>query len=481
MHCISFRWRVAALTACLSGVFAVGASGAYDAVVVKGPALNGTSSDSVARILSDRYGWSVGVLRLGALGRYDFSGVKLLYFPGGKYLDIHLPPNGKANIRHAVSQGMGWIGSCAGSLIAAEYTQSGGAIGLFPGLQRYGSIEGNRTFSFDVKHPIVANSRAAERITPELEMHVNEGPSDYILNKLAESGVKKWVVARHKEGKRRPAVVAVLFGKGRVLITTAHPERPQYMPPEIAKAPQVIEMAAEWCAGMSDPTGNKPPTVQMEAPASGTPRQTLYFSAVGSKDPEGYPLGFIWDFGHDTPQAMTPLAWHSYIKPGVYTVTLTVTDGRRHTIKQQTVRIAGDVEDSPPSVTFLKPFRGNHLSGKVKIVVKAFDRDEGGADGDGIREVKVGLLRDGEAMLEKELKAAPYVWQADLSEVPDGEYELKAMAVSSGKGSTESTATIGVTIDNVNQLAQPFTGMGRRRPRSRPGRASRADPPADAP
>jgi len=452
MQCTSGKLRIGALVVGLLGALAVEASGAYDAVVVKGRALNGTSSASVARILSDRYDWKVGVLNLADMGKFDFSGVKLLYFPGAQFLEIRLPDNGRENIRHAVARGMGWIGTCGGSLVAAGRTTGGQNIGLFPGLQKFSGITGNRTFLFDVKHPVVANSRAAERITPELEMHMGGGPSDYILNKLAESGLKKWVVARHKEGKRAPAVVAVLFGKGRVLLITAHPERPEYFPPDIAKAPQVIEMAAEWCAGISDPPGNKPPIVKMSGPASGKPRKTLYFSAVGSEDPEGYPLGYIWDFGYDTPQAMTPLGPHRFPTPGIYTVTLTVTDGKRHTIKQHTVRIEGDVADSAPTVTFLEPFRGNHLSGKVAITVKAFDRDKGGTDGDGIEEVKVELLQKGKVIVARALESAPYTWDVGLGDLPDGQYELKATAVSTTGRADRSSKTIPVVVANKKPL-----------------------------
>jgi hypothetical protein len=62
MQYMSVRARMAGLVMGLLG--AVEAGGAYDAIVVKGPALNPTSSDSVARILADRYDWKVGVLNL---------------------------------------------------------------------------------------------------------------------------------------------------------------------------------------------------------------------------------------------------------------------------------------------------------------------------------------------------------------------------------------------------------------------------------
>jgi hypothetical protein len=350
---------------------------------------------------------------------------------------------------------MGWIGTCGGSLVAAGHTRGGETIGLFPGLQEFGGATGNRTFVFDVKHPIIANSRAADRITAELEMHVRGGPSDYILNRYSALGAKNWVIARHKEGKRRPGVVAVLFGEGRVFLTTAHPERPKYLPADIAKAPQVIEIAAEWCAGLSDPPDNKPPTVILEAPTRGRTAQRLRFAGSDSDDPEGYPLGFIWDFGDGAPRSFTPSARHAFTSPGEYTVTLTVTDGESRTVRYANITIDGPGGDGPPIVRFLSPFRGNHLSGHVEISVRASDPDKGPASGDGVKKVELGLLRDGQAVLTKTLSRAPYTWKPDLTHLPDGPRQLKARALSTVEaGGTETTTSIPVTVANKEKLVQ---------------------------
>jgi len=474
-HRMLDHWIAAAIIGLLAAG-SVEASEAYDAIVVKGSALNYTSSDSVARTVSDKFGWKVGIVQLADLGRFDFSGVKVMYFPGASYLKIRLPQNAKENIRHAVSRGMGWIGTCGGSLVASEHTPQGQTIGLFPGMQTFGGIRGNRTFAFDMKHPIVANSSAAERITPELEMHVNGGPSNYTLNKYCELGMKNWVVARHTEGKRRPAVIAVLFGKGRVFLTTAHPERPAYMPAEIAKAPQVIEMAAEWCSGLSDPPAKKHPTARMKKfPDSGKPGHTLDFSAVGSQDPDKYPLGFIWDFGDGSPQLYSPTARYAFAEPGKYTVTLTVTDGKRHAALQRQVRIEGNAADRPPIVEFLTPFNGNCLQGKTAIAIRAFDPDSGGADGDGIDKVKLELLRDGKAVMSRTLSAAPYRWQAELEDLLDGKYELRATVSGKMGQPARSSKTMPVVVANKETLAKPFDSTAsltrpRRRPASRRAR-----------
>ncbi len=69
------------------------------------------------------------------------------------------------------------------------------------------------------------------------------------------------------------------------------------------------------------------------------PGEGLVFSAVGSDDPEGFPIGFTWDFGDGSPPAYTPRATHSFAAKGTYTVTLTVTDGKDETLRTRTVKI----------------------------------------------------------------------------------------------------------------------------------------------
>jgi microbial collagenase len=86
-------------------------------------------------------------------------------------------------------------------------------------------------------------------------------------------------------------------------------------------------MAAEWCLGRSDPSNNQVPVIQANTPTSGKINQQLSFSAEGSNDPEGYPIGFIWDFGDGSDPSYSPVETHAYPSEGTYTVTLTVTDG----------------------------------------------------------------------------------------------------------------------------------------------------------
>lgn len=82
------------------------------------------------------------------------------------------------------------------------------------------------------------------------------------------------------------------------------------------------------------PVGNAPIAIAVtpnQAPtaAFGTSVDGLAatFDASAASDPDGTVAGYAWDFGDgQTATGSQPIATHSYAQPGIYTVTLTVTD-----------------------------------------------------------------------------------------------------------------------------------------------------------
>jgi PKD repeat protein len=75
--------------------------------------------------------------------------------------------------------------------------------------------------------------------------------------------------------------------------------------------------------------------------AAGT---TLAFSGAGSEDPEGMPLEYSWKFGDDDTLLLTQDASHQFITPGIWDVTLTVTDNYGETA---TKKVTIDVNHPP--------------------------------------------------------------------------------------------------------------------------------------
>ncbi len=80
---------------------------------------------------------------------------------------------------------------------------------------------------------------------------------------------------------------------------------------------------------------------------SGEPPLTVQFSSGASKDPDGSIASVAWDFGDGTTSS-DPNPTHTYTEPGVYEVTLTVTDDHGLTAQDTSVRI--EVKAPEPTV-----------------------------------------------------------------------------------------------------------------------------------
>ncbi|MGB5644342.1 MAG: PKD domain-containing protein [Gammaproteobacteria bacterium] len=72
---------------------------------------------------------------------------------------------------------------------------------------------------------------------------------------------------------------------------------------------------------------NLPPVANINGPYYGSVDLRVYFKANGSSDPDGTVVQYDWDFGDGTTAPNTgPIPSHTYLAPGNYTITLTVTD-----------------------------------------------------------------------------------------------------------------------------------------------------------
>ena len=76
-----------------------------------------------------------------------------------------------------------------------------------------------------------------------------------------------------------------------------------------------------------EPTGiNELPVANANGPYSGGISDAFSFSSVGSHDPDGRIVDFRWRFGDRSGYAYSPTPIHFYSEPGIFTVTLMVTD-----------------------------------------------------------------------------------------------------------------------------------------------------------
>ena len=307
-------------------------------VVLTGSPLNPDSYKTVKKILETQLNCYVMEISLETdeIATADLNNVKFLYWAGGPYFKFNPTSAAAENIRRAVARGMGYFGTCGGSLIATETTPSSreNQLGLFPGHHPFGSGRGMRTYKMDLSHPVLKNSSLADQFTDYEDIHYNGGGSDFLPT---VPGLKNWIVASDTI-RKTPALTATIYGRGRVFLSVAHPER-SFIPGTW----KFVQLAAEWCLGRSDPADNQLPVIENNMPASGRINQQLIFSAVGSDDPEGYPIGFIWDFGDGTDLSYRPVETHSYTIEGTYNITLTVTDGKVAATITRKVIVKGDL------------------------------------------------------------------------------------------------------------------------------------------
>jgi uncharacterized repeat protein (TIGR01451 family) len=96
---------------------------------------------------------------------------------------------------------------------------------------------------------------------------------------------------------------------------------------------------------------NEPPVVDPGGPYTGIAGQPVQFDASGTTDPDGDTIIYLWDFGDGSqPQfpSQDPTTSHAYGADGIYTVTLTVTDGVNPPVSDQTTVDIGGLLNDPP-------------------------------------------------------------------------------------------------------------------------------------
>lgn len=82
------------------------------------------------------------------------------------------------------------------------------------------------------------------------------------------------------------------------------------------------------------------PVPYADGPYDGSVNNPIIFSARGSFDPNGDPLTFSWNFGDGSPLATGVAPSHIYLAAGIYTVTLTVSDGTVDVLAATSANIA---------------------------------------------------------------------------------------------------------------------------------------------
>lgn len=103
----------------------------------------------------------------------------------------------------------------------------------------------------------------------------------------------------------------------------------------------VPSVAATVRVGAGSSAGGAPLAAATAAPVSGPAPLTVTFDGAGSKDPDGDPLTFAWDFG-DGQGSTQARPSHSYTTPGSHTAILTVRDDKGWSGRAQVTIAVGE-------------------------------------------------------------------------------------------------------------------------------------------
>lgn len=131
--------------------------------------------------------------------------------------------------------------------------------------------------------------------------------------------------------------------------------------------------------------GNRPPAASLSAdPASGPVPLQVAFSATGSSDLDGTPIGYQWDFdGDGTTDSTAETTTFTYTVAGDYTAVLTVTDADGGTDVATVDITAGN---TAPSITVDAPIHGGFFDwgDTIPYEVTVTDPEDGSTQDGGI-------------------------------------------------------------------------------------------------
>jgi cytochrome c len=153
----------------------------------------------------------------------------------------------------------------------------------------------------------------------------------------------------------------------------------------------VLDYGSTWFGGSPDSAlyrvdyvkGGRRPLVETSAdPAtSSAATQTVQFSSAGTRDPDGDPITYEWDFGDGSATSTDPNPSHTYNAVGSYRATLTVTDSTGLSGTDDVTVVVGN---AAPTVEISSPLDGGFFDfgDAVPFEVTVTDNEDGTVSGD---------------------------------------------------------------------------------------------------
>jgi hypothetical protein len=122
---------------------------------------------------------------------------------------------------------------------------------------------------------------------------------------------------------------------------------------------------------------NRPPVASATAnPTHGSLPLNVSFNGTGSSDPDNDPLTYDWDFGDGSAHGSGATTSHTYTTRGVYTVTLTVSDGQGLE-NQTTLQIDADNDAPVPVIDTPLPSKLFRVGESITLEGHATDPEDG--------------------------------------------------------------------------------------------------------
>jgi len=250
----------------------------------------------------------------------------------------------------------------------------------------------------------------------------NAGNTDFYVQKYSPDGIVLWTI---QFGTPYHDIVnGISVGSSGIYVTgyTEDAER------DVLTA-KIIEISE-----------NQPPTCDIVGPYTGYEGVAISFYGTGS-DTDGDTLTYHWDFGDDTATSSEQNTIHVYVDNGVYTVTLTVSDGEISVTDSTTVTVnnvvpTANLGNDGPTVegsSVLVSFSDQYDPGTSDTFTYSFDWDN-----DGIYDIA-----------DQTISSAKNVWY------DNGVYTVKGMIKDNDGGFSEYTTD--VTVTNVDPVVGLIT------------------------
>ena len=180
---------------------------------------------------------------------------------------------------------------------------------------------------------------------------------------------------------------------------------------------------------------------------------TVHFSSAGSRDPDGDPIHYLWNWGDGGTPSASANPTHTYTGKGAYTATLRVTDSHN---ASTTATVGILVGVKPPAAVFTAPasdFRFK-IGTTIHIGILAVDQEDGVLNGDSIT-TQVDYWTSGHRYPVVNFEGATSSFVAADQGFVNAYYKITSIATDSDGLSTVITRIVKALTSRVSVTSNP--------------------------